>query len=63
MNRGHLTGAAALLIALGLITLIVIGAVLGGPWRWVGAGAGAVCAAAMVAGLVAGTREEKGEKE
>lgn len=61
MTRGLLTGIAALAIALGLLGLIITGAVLGGAWRWAGAGAGAVCAALIVAGLVAGTRDCKGD--
>ncbi|WP_270484861.1 hypothetical protein [Gordonia jacobaea] len=62
MTRGHLVGVAALLIVLSLLALIVTGAVLGGGWRWVGAGAGAVCAAVMVAGVVADRRDSKGEQ-
>ncbi|WP_287004245.1 MULTISPECIES: hypothetical protein [Gordonia] len=62
MTRGHLIGIAALLIALGLLALIITGAVLGGWWRWAGTGAGAVCAAVMVAGMVSDKRDEKGEQ-
>lgn len=63
MNRGHLIGIAALLVVFGLLALIITAAIIGGAWRWAGAGAGAACAAAMVIGTVAGTRDEKGEKE
>lgn len=61
MTRGHLIGVAALLVVLGLLTLIIVGAVFGGPWRWAGAGAGAVCAAAMVIGTVTDRRDSKGD--
>ncbi|UEA60677.1 hypothetical protein LK459_07550 [Gordonia otitidis] len=60
MTRGRLIGIAALLVVLGLLALIVTGAVLGGGWRWAGAGAGAACAALIVAGFVAGGRDSKG---
>lgn len=62
MTRGNLTGIAALAIVLGLLALIVTGAVLGGGWRWAGAGAGATCAAVMVAGVVADRRDSKGDR-
>ena len=59
MNRGHLTGIAALLVVLGLLALIVTGAIIGGGWRW--AGAGAACAAVMVAGVVTDKRDSEGD--
>lgn len=62
MTRGHLVGAAALLVVLSLLALIITGAIIGGGWRWAGAGAGAVCAAVMVAGVVADRRDSKGDR-